>query len=176
MFLFGCGGVLLGLFLGLLIGSAILRAATALANRIFKPTKRTDEDTFGQWDDWDSGEPGPGARKNADRTIPEPGIATGMLITFLWGVVHACCYGILGGLMALAFDDMGARNEWLAPLVLFCFSLPASYLALALLLVVTLPTTFGRAALVAFLNYAIGLGIALVIGTAVSLAWSAVGP
>ena len=171
--LLGCGGVLIGLLVGLLIGAVILRLAVSFANRILGPVKPPD--TFGQWDDWDSDEPAPKARTHQDRVIPEPGFATGMLITFLTGIANACCYGVLALIGNAVFDDLRGPDE-LVPLALLIFSLPASHLALTALLTILLPTTFARAALTAFLNYAATLVIALIAGVAVFLAWSAVGP
>ncbi|MBP3957497.1 hypothetical protein J8F10_19795 [Gemmata sp. G18] len=171
--LLGCGGVLIGVLVGLLIGAVILRLAVSFANRIIGPVKPPD--TFGQWDDWDSDEPAPKARTHPDRVIPEPGFATGMLTTFLTGIVDVCCYGFVVFIKYSVFDDLGGPDEWV-PFALIFFCLPASYLALTALLTSLLPTTLRRAALVAFLNYAATLVIALIAGVAVLLAWSAVGP
>ena len=167
VFLLGCGGLLLGLSVGLLVGSIILRAAVALANRFLGPPKPPD--TFGQWDDWDSDDPTPVTRKNATRAVPEPGLATGLLITFVLGVSTAVGYAVLG-FIAGEVLGLDGPDEGLALVLIFLFGLPFTGFLLTFLLTLLLPTTFMRAMLVAFVHhfiFIVGVGAigAVVVGT-----------
>src|SRR5688572_16021961 len=94
---FGFGLLLscFGLVVGLLIGSVVVRAAVALANRMIGPVKTDD---FGQWDDWDSDEEPAYAksrRRGGEKAIPEPGVATGMLVAFVAGIAHLFVSAVL---------------------------------------------------------------------------------
>ncbi len=160
---FGCGGGLFGLFVVLLIGRALVCMAVALANRVVGPAPPPD--TFGQWDDWDSDdEPAyvkSRRRGTTDGAIPEPGLASGMLITFVAGLINA------GGCVACVvfaqavFDDLDRSDEWIL-VALALLGLPVTFVVHSFLLVLLLPTTFWRAALVALFHYLILVVIAIV--------------
>ncbi|HEY1188346.1 MAG TPA: hypothetical protein VGE74_11855 [Gemmata sp.] len=168
-FLFGCGGLFLGFAVALLIGSVILRAAVALANRFLGPPVQPD--TFGQWDDWDSDEPGPRARKARSRLIPEPSLAIGMLVTFAVGIAGVFGYAVLGVITDELFGR-GGPDEPLLVLFFIALGLPVTALALTLTLVLLLPTTFTRAALVAFIHHFVVVAGAVVIAVVVTFAWA----
>lgn len=171
--LFGCGVGLFGLFVALLIGSVLVRAAVALANRVLRPAE-VPPDTFGQWDDWDSDEPAPKRRKKSARVIPEPSLATGMLVTFLSGLVNPFSIAALAVVAGAQLDDPQGLDE-LLPFALVALLLPVGFALFTLLLRLLLPTTFWRAALVAFFHTLIVVVVALGAGAAVYLAWNALG-
>ncbi len=171
--LFVCAGGLIGLVAALLVGSVIVRAAVALANRILGPAEVPD--TFGQWDDWDSDEPAPKPRKHKTRVIPEPGLATGMLVTLLSGLVGPGGIVVCAVLAREAFNDLDGPDE-LVPLAFLILLLPIGFGLLTLLLSMLLPTTFWRAARVAFLHYLIVFALALGTVAAAYLAWEALAP
>lgn len=168
---FGCGGVLFVLFVVLLVGSALVRAAVSLANRVVGRTEPPD--TFGQWDDWDSDdEPAyvKSRRRGRDgRAIPEPGIASGMLITLVSGLIHAGAGAVCAVLAEAVTDDRPGGEEIAAVVALALVALVVTFVVHAFLLVLLLPTTFGRAALVGFFHYLIVGVIALVVVGAIHL-------
>lgn len=150
LFLFcGCFGLLVALIVGALIGSVLLRGAVALANRVLGP--EVPPDTFGQWDDWDTGEPGPRGRAGTGRAIPEPTLTIGMVISLALGVVAFVGYVALGFVLGEVFDDH--PDGWVAFVLLTVLLAPFTATALTVLVKLLLPTTFKRAAVVAFLHH-----------------------
>ncbi len=125
----GCGGALVALFVGLLLASVILRGAVALANRLLGPVKPPD--MFGQWDDWDSDEPAPKPRKNPNRAIPEPNLATAMLVAFISGIVNCCGY-IVCVILAEETFDLRGLDAWAPFAMLLVLSLPITGLILTI--------------------------------------------
>lgn len=159
--LVGCGGLVIGGGVGLLMGSILLRVSVAVANR-FPGKSAPPPDEFGQWDDWDSDDPGPNARPRNERAVPEPSIATGMLVTFVLGVASAVGYLALAFVLGEVFGFDGP-DEGPVLVLLFLFGLPFTGLALTLLLVALVPTTFARAAFVAFVYHLlVAFGLAAV--------------
>lgn len=140
--------------LGLLVGAVLLRGAVAVANRFLGPP--APPDSFGQWDDWDSDEPAPVARAGPARAVPEPGLATGMLITFVLAGVAAVGYVALAVIVegVLGFNELDGGLEFV---LLFLLGLPFTGFTLSLLLTALLPTTFTRAVLIAFLYHLLGV-------------------
>lgn len=174
MEILGCCGGVFGVLVVLLVASTLLRAAVALVNRVLGPA--APPDTFGQWDDWDSDEPAPAVRKPSGRVVPEPGLATGMLVAFVAGLVNAVGYAVLAFVADAAFDDAGPPNELAAVVLLLLFGLPLSTAAHTVLLVPLLPTTFGRAGLVAAAYHLILVALAVVVGGLGLFVWYASGP
>ena len=166
--LVGCGGGLFLTFVVLMVGSALVRAAAALANRVVGPVKPPD--TFGQWDDWDDDhEPAyvkSRRRGRADRAVPEPGITKGMLVTLVAALVDAVVFGFL---TVVAEVMAGRPSDKLVAVAVLFVGLPATFVVHAFLLMLLLPTTFRRAALVAFFNYLIVAAIAVAVVAAVYL-------
>lgn len=153
----GCFGFLVAVVVGLLIGSVLLRGAVALANRVLGP--EVPPDAFGQWADWDSGEPGPRAR-GTGRPLPEPTLTIGMVVTLALGVVAFVGYIALG-LVAEEVLALGGPDGWVAFVLLSVLLMPFTATIFTVLVKLLLPTTFKRAALVAFLHHFIAVvGIA----------------
>lgn len=142
-------GLVLGFVVALLIGSVTLRAAVAIANRSIGPLKAKRADPFPDWD-WDD-DPEDEEPRRPQKAIPEPGLGKGMMIASTLGVVSAfigVVLAVLGGDMAEAMFD---EKEQVVALV--AGAVPFSFAGATLLLVAMLPTTFWRAALVAFLYH-----------------------
>lgn len=169
LFLFcGCFGFLLSVVVGLLIGSVLLRGAVALANRVLGP--EVPPDTFGQWDDWDSDEPGPRARTGTGRALPEPTLTTGMVVTLALGVVQFVGYVALGFVVGEVFDDH--PDESVALVLVSVLMLPVTATVLTVLVKLLLPTTFKRAALVAFLHHFIAVVAVVGVAAVVAVVWA----
>lgn len=154
-----------GFLIALLLGSVILRAAVALANRSAGPVKVKPADLFPDWD-WD-GEP-EDAEPRLEKAIPEPGLGKGMMIASTIGVLTA----LLGVVLGILLDDLAealfGADEAVQLVGLMVLTVPFSFAAATLLLVVMLPAPFWRAALVAFLYHVFAtLVLALVFGAVV---------
>ncbi len=163
----GCGGILLIL----LVGSSLLRLAVSIANRLVGPVKNRVAPSGGiaewDWDDWDDEYSTPTKRGWSGQdgfAIPEPGFPKCAGILVLTALASA--FGFF--LLTLAAEAVGLRphsdDTQLAILIL---DLPVASFALTLLLVAMAPTTFWRAAMVAFLYAFIVLGFAVGIGIVV---------
>ncbi|MBY0456015.1 MAG: hypothetical protein K2V38_01615, partial [Gemmataceae bacterium] len=130
-------------------------------------------DTFGNWDDWDSDEPVPRPRKGSARKIPTPSTGGGMLVCLCWGgsvVVVGFVAAALGEVLA---DDADLPRDW-GQLLLFVIALPVPFGMLTLAVKSVLPTTGGRAVLVAVLAHLIGLFVALFAGALIAFVWAVV--
>src|SRR6476469_6280479 len=124
----------------LAIVAALLRGAAALANRTIGPLK--NESPIGwDWDaddedvDFDDGAP----------AIPEPGLGRGMAILFLTAVVDLAISLVLAFVLEL-------DRQWRGDLIRGAVSLlglVGGFILLTAFLAGMLPTTAGRAALVA---------------------------
>ncbi|MFM8271063.1 MAG: hypothetical protein ACKODX_01895 [Gemmata sp.] len=167
--LVGCGGTLLAVAAALLFGALLARAAVAVANRVRGPEK--PQDPFGQWDDWDSDEPGPRGLTDRGRPIPRPTLAIGVLVTLVSVAAHGATV-FAGGIL---FETALNESKELTILMLAVFGLPLNAVLLATLFTLMLPTTFWRAALVAFFYYLIALGLAIVAAVLIVLAGSVLG-
>ncbi|AWM41814.1 hypothetical protein GobsT_70740 [Gemmata obscuriglobus] len=167
MFGLGCVCVLVGAGVALAVSGVLLRAAVAAANRLIGAPK--PQDPFGQWDDWDTDEPAPIPRAAPARAVPEPGFLTGALVTFVLGATAAVGYLCL---VFVAAELLRVNVDEPAGVVLiFLAGLPFTGFGLSFLLTVTLPTTFKRAALVAFLYHLIAIPVTCVVG-AIMLAFA----
>jgi hypothetical protein len=155
----GCGGLLVVLF----VSALLLRAAAASASRMIGPPE--PEDAFGDWDDWDSDEP-PRRRRRGKASIPEPGLGKGMLIAFASSFATAVAGAVLAVIAEEVFGDAG--DEAAHAIALAALAAPAGFAALTLLLAGLLPTTFWRAALVAFLYCLYG---AVIVAAVVCTIW-----
>ncbi len=173
---FGAGLLLscFGLFIGLLIGSVIVRSAVALVNRMIGPVKTDD---FGQWGDWDSDEEPAyvrNRRRGGEQAVPEPGFATGMLVTFVAGIAHLFIGVVVGILAADVLEDL--FDDELVVFAVFVLSTPLVFAFVTLTVRTLLPTTFWRAAGVAMLCYFIAAAAAGVAVGAIYGAWLLTGP
>ena len=166
----GCVAVI-GLLIGMVAGAAVLRAAVALANRLIGPVKPA-RDPVDDWD-WDAEpEEERPRRKSDERTIPEPGVGKGMMIASATNVLTA----FVGFVLGTVADDAGILDEEAGgAIVVGLIALLFGSAGFAVLLVPMLPTTFTRAALVAFMYYLFGLLILLVVGGGVFAAWRLAG-
>ena len=127
----------------LLVGSALLRAAVALANRTIGPITPKNKILDWDWDaeDDDDDDLAEGRRELA---IPEPGLGQGMLIIFLTALVTFAITFVL--VNVLDIDGRWHRDvaEYFGVYLLGAF---AGYLAMMGFLAGMLPTRPGRAAL-----------------------------
>jgi hypothetical protein len=147
----GCGG---GLAV-LLVAALLLRLSVSVANRVIGPAKAPARARAGRiaewdWDDWDDEDayPGPADSARGPNVIPEPGIVKCGAIVFLTAFVALLGFVLLG----FVAEELGLRmRRGDTRTAVAIFDLPVVGLTLSVLLVATLPTTFWRAALVAFL-------------------------
>lgn len=166
----GCVAVI-GLLIGMVAGAAVLRAAVALANRMIGPV-RTAHVLVDDWD-WDAEPEEERPRRTRDaRAIPEPSVGKGMAIASAANVLTAFVAFVLGTVA----EETGVLDEEAGgAIVVGLIALLCGSAGFTVLLVPMLPTTFTRAALVAFLYYLFGLLILLVVGGAVFAAWHLAG-
>jgi hypothetical protein len=164
-----CFGLAVGFFVVLLIGSVVLRAAVSIANRSAGPVRAEVVDPFPDWDWDDESEDEP--RRSGEKAIPEPGLAKGMMITSTIAVLTAFIGVVLRVLTEDLADAMfGGDDEVVQIVALVVVALPFSFAGATLLLVAMLPTTFWRAALVAFLHHIFAVFLlGVVFGTIVVL-------
>jgi hypothetical protein len=163
----------LGLLIGLLGGVAVVRAAVGVTNRLLGPprAKAFDTDEEWEWEEWDEPEE---LHRKGEKAIPEPGFGRAVAIAFAGGVVNAVAAFIL--VVVGEAVDAGDLDDGPALVLLVLFAGPLGFAALTLFLTAALPTTFWRAALVAFVHYAIVLLIALVVGGGVFVVLNLAGP
>jgi hypothetical protein len=149
--LFASCGVLFVIFF---LAATLLRAATALANRVIGPIKTEAPITWGDWDSDDDDEILP---EGNDAAIPEPGLGRGMLIAFL--TLLASFVG--GGLSRAILDSdlFGLFNDDVVQVGTLVFGTLAGYLAMLGLLSGMLPTKPRWAALAALFMFLILLGL-----------------
>jgi hypothetical protein len=167
-----CVAAGLGLLLGLLIGAALLRAAVSIANRVSGPLKQERFDPVEDWD-WDDEPEDPRPRRTGEKAIPEPAVPKAMMIASTTGVVNVFI-GLVLAVFAEALD-VGDLDDGPAVVLFVLFLVPLGCAATALLLTVMLPTTFWRAALVSFVQYALVIVFALVAVAAGYIAWHLAG-
>jgi hypothetical protein len=154
-----------GFLVALLIGSTVLRAAVSVANRMVGPAKARAEraDPFADWD-WDGDlEDEEPRRRGGEKAIPEPGLGKGMMIASTIGVLTAAIGIVLGVFTEATAGELFDGDEETQIALLALFTLPLGYVGATLLLTAMLPTTFGRAAVVAFVYHLFAL-ILLVVG------------
>lgn len=171
---FGCLGVGFVFFLALLAGSAVLRAAVAVANRLVGPPKDRTPEPLYDWD-WD-GEEEAKPRRAGRKVIPEPGFGKGMMIASTIGMATVFVALVLAVFAEVVAEDLFEGAGAARVVVLAVLALPFAFVGASLLLAAMLPTAFRRAALVAFLYHLFGGGLVLVVAGVLAGAWHAVGP
>ncbi|MFO0823503.1 MAG: hypothetical protein U0792_10365 [Gemmataceae bacterium] len=140
------------LFVVFFLAATLLRAATALANRVIGPIKTEAPITWGDWDsDDDDDEILP---KGSDAAIPEPGLGRGMLIAFL-----TLLASLFGGGLSRAILDRPIFNDDVVQLGTLVFGTLSGYLALLALLAGMLPTKPKWAALAALFMFVFLVGL-----------------
>jgi hypothetical protein len=147
----------LGLLLALLVGAALLQLSVAGANRLAGDTpaargRARARDLEAEWDKWDWDEwdddRAPLDGGDPDRTnalIPKPNLGVGMAVVFLTAALGVLAFAIIN----FALIDLDGRRHRNQTGPTFLLTLPVAYLAMSVLLVGFLPTTFRRALLVA---------------------------
>jgi hypothetical protein len=103
----GILGVFVGILVVMLVGSALLRAAVALANSVIGPVKPRNKPIGWDWDAEEDDEEE--ERERSAPAIPEPGLAQGMGIIFLTGLAQLALAFVLGILLDL--DGFGPRQR-----------------------------------------------------------------
>ena len=132
-----CFGAIIGIAIGTLIGAVILRTACWLYN-VFDGGPRSPQ------------------------AIPEPdfGKAAGIvLVTMVVNYGVSFVIGFVGGAAALG----GGADPRTAQLMVTLISLPISLLVMAAMISMMLPTSFGKAILVALLYLLVAICVAVVI-------------
>jgi hypothetical protein len=162
------GGI--GLLVAMVLGAAFLRAAVSVANRVVREPKA---DPFADWDDeeweeWKEWEKDERSRRRRVKAIPEPGMGKGMLVSAAVGVLTVLAGYILGALVEAVEPGAFRGDGELAVLVVAALALVLGFAGTTLILTAMLPTTFGRAALVAFLYHVIAVLAVLTIGGAIA--------
>jgi len=134
--------LVVGVFIGLLIGAVILRAACALYNAM-------------------------AGGKGSPYRVPEPELGKAMGIVFVTALINYAS-GFVIGLMANAGAEATRINPLGPNLLASAISLPLSLLVMAAMLTAMLPTTFGRGILVALCNLLVTIlvvvAVAIVVG------------
>ncbi len=161
-----CGSVVIVFF----VTAAWLRLAITFANlfiRPEKPRKSSATDDWGDlrqwnWDDWDDDKPEELPPPPRAKAISQPSWAKALVIVFLTLIAETISYLSLG-LFVEAFLELRLRRFETRMLVL-ALNIPFGFLFMCFVLSLMLPTTFWRAAWVAFLFHAILLGFSLVVG------------
>jgi len=142
----GCGFIAVAL----LAGAFVLRLAVSLTNRLVGPTaekvQRRGRVPEWDWDDWDD-EDTQYIVQPRERAIPEPGLATCAAVMFV--TAFAAVLGFV--LLSFAAESVGLRmRRDDTQLAVAIVDLPIVFLTLTVTLVATLPTTFWRGAMIAF--------------------------
>jgi hypothetical protein len=147
---------ILAVLVVLFVGSALLVGAVALANKTLGPVK-ADRPIGWDWDadddeevDFDDGTP----------PVPEPGLGQGMAILFLTAVVDLAISLVLAFVFEVDRPFRRGGEEWIAVRL---FVLAGGFFLLTSFLAGMLPTTFRRAALVAFYFYLILITVGVLI-------------
>ncbi len=166
------GGI--GVLCALFVGSALVRAAVTLTNRMLGPSKLEPVDPIEDWD-WD-GDLGPvlPRRRGGGGGVPVPTYGNGMVIAFLATLATGGAFSVLA-VLADEFGVGGAVPQGWATLTAAVLALVPGFAALTLLLIVLLPTTLPRAALTAFVHHALALFVVLAATTAFVLAAALLG-
>ncbi len=130
--------VLLALLVALVIPAMILRAAVSLYNKLA------------------GGAGSPGA-------VPQPSLLKAIGIVFLTWLVNIVVGFTVGAVVGVGLAAGGASPRE-AALVAQLFSLPMSFLVMAVMLSALLPTTFGRAILVTLCCVLVWVFVLVVVG------------
>ena len=163
-----CG--IVGLVAFALAAAGLLRFAVVLANRaVGAPADAPPPPPIGgipawDWDDWDEDEDDapPPRRRRGGQAIPLPGILKGVGVV----LVTAFATGLGAVLLIFALESQGLRmRQTDTRLAVAVLDLPVAFLTLSVVLLAALPTTFRRAALVAFVFGLLLAGVALTVGS-----------
>lgn len=139
-------GLVVGVALGTLIGAVILRASCSFFNRL-------------------------GASSGS--SVPEPSFGQAMLITFVTTVVNFAASFVVGMMVGVGGAAAAARGGQAAAtginLLAQAISLPITFLILAGMMAAMLPTSFGKACLVALIYIAIVIVIVVIIAVLIAV-------
>ena len=151
--------ILIGVLVVLFIGSALLRAAVALANKTIGPV-RPSPSVLWDWDAAEEDDDDHGRPRRGAEAMPEPGIAQGMLIVMLAGLVQAVVT-----VAARILFDLDTDIDDGEVLVFIAFSTLVGFGTMTGMIASMLPTTGKRAALAALFYHLIAIAVvALVVG------------
>jgi hypothetical protein len=160
----GCGG---GVAV-LLVAALLLRLATSVTNKMLGGPARAEVRPRSRggipewdWDDWDD-EDVPAQRPRRGRGgVPAAGFGTCVVSAFLTALVFGLAFILLG----FAAEENGLRMRHVETrLAIAIVALPIAYLTLTVMLILLLPTTFWRAAMVAFVYGLFILGLVVAVG------------
>jgi hypothetical protein len=161
----GCGGAVAAV----LVAASLLRMSVSVTNKFVGPAKEKARVSGGvpewDWDDWDDEYTTPARRQRTKGPIPEPGIITCATITFATAVVFVLGCIVLTVIAEEALGLRMWRDE--SKLAVVFLNLPVAGLMLTVLMIVMLPTTFWRAAMVTFVYGLVLLAITVFIGAVV---------
>jgi hypothetical protein len=149
---------LIAVLVVLFVGSALLRAAVALANKTIGPI-RPSASVLWDWEAAEEDEEYARPRRGAP-AMPEPGIGQGMLIVFLAGLIQLAVTVAVRIVLDLDIERDLDRGE---VLLFAAFSTLVGFGVLAGMTASMLPTTGRRAALAALFFYLIVLALAALI-------------
>jgi len=161
--------MLVGIPIGLLIGAVILRGAVSITNSVLGSSGSRRYDYYDDDDD-DEYYPTPRRRSRSGGAVPSPSIGKGMLIGFIILIVQS----VLGFMINFVFGRGVAAanaNAMGAAIMSQLISIPVCFLVVATLLSALLPTTFGKACLVALFYILIVIAIAAVIFGTLFFMW-----
>jgi hypothetical protein len=156
-----------------LVAAALLRLSVSITNRMVGPGKvRSGGIAEWDWDDWDDEYASPRARRKTG-AVPEPGL--GKCTAIVFGTALVFVLGFI--LMAFAGEELIGLRMWRdeSKLAVAIFAFPVADLALLVLLIALLPTTFWRAAMVVFVHNLVVLGLTLGFGAGVFVLATAIG-
>lgn len=165
-----CSFAGVGLLVVLLIGALILRMAVAAVNRFAGPQRPKAEGgpLYADWD-WDGEEEDERSLRGGTKAVPEPSVGRAMAVTGTAGVLTTV-FGVLTAvLLETVADDPFDRDEEGQIVALAVLTLPLSCFGATLLFMAMLPTTFLRAAAVAFVHHALSVGLVVIVGGAIAL-------
>ena len=149
--------------------ASLLRGAISLTNKFVGPARPGARPGGGiaawDWDDWDDEYAAPARPRRGPGAVPDPGLFKCMAVVFATALVFALGFVLAG----FAAEELIGLRMWRdeAKLVIAVLTLPVADLALTVLLIVMLPTTFWRAVLVALVYNLILLAIALIVAAIV---------
>ena len=160
-----CCGFPFGIF-ALFIGTALLRVAIILSNRIrgvgrvtprgaYNPKPDYDDDEYEDDDDWDDGE--------RIEPIPEVNTPRSMGILFVCYCAQITIGVVIGSAAIVLTKNLKPADQYAATVLAQLIATPLCFLTMCGLLTVLLPTRFTLATLVTMMYHVIGITIALVL-------------
>ncbi|MCS6866065.1 MAG: hypothetical protein RMJ56_08515 [Gemmataceae bacterium] len=162
-----CGALAAALF----VAAVLLRLAITFANLFVRPSqlKTAPGDNWGDlsqwnWDDWDDDDDEPEKLPPPPRqkAIPQPGIIKSLLMVFLMLIAGSISYACLGFFLGELLELRMRRFE--TRMLALALNLPFGFLLMCFVLSLLLPTTFWRAAWVAFMYHVILIGFSFLVG------------